>query len=100
MKVVAYAELLILGRVFFGAILRQNSLVAPLIYAHFLRARYHQSAFTRGAIGDAKGRIEARIRQPGVPPFAVQAWDTLLMLLNRWAGATIAPAQPAPAPAR
>jgi hypothetical protein len=104
MRVVAYTELLILGRVTFGAIFRQNSLLAPLIFVHFLRARYYQSTFTQKAIGDIRGRIDARLRQPGTPPAALQAWDTVLMLINRWAGAILTPAAPTaqagPAPAR
>jgi hypothetical protein len=89
MKVVAYTELLILGRVVIGLVLLQNSLVAPLVYAHFLRARHFQSVFTRGAVGDLRGRIDARVRAPGMPPVLAQGWDFVLSLLGRWAGATL-----------
>jgi hypothetical protein len=101
MRVVAYAELVILVRVLFGAIFRRNSLLAPLIFVHFLRARYYQSTFTQKAVGEIRGQIDGRVRQAGTPPAAVQAWDTFLMLVNRWAGAILTPAQPAgAAPAR
>lgn len=103
MKVVAYTELVILVRVIFGAIFRQNSLLAPLIYVHFLRMRYYQSAFTRSAVDDLHKQIDTRVRAPGIPPAVAQGWGTVNMLVGRWAGMTLAPAQPAapaPAPAR
>jgi hypothetical protein len=102
MRVVAYTELGILARVTLGAIFRQNSLLAPLIYVHFLRARYYQSPFTKNVIGSIRTQIDTRVRQPGMPPVAVQVWDMFLMLINRWVGLTLAPgpAQPAAAAAR
>jgi len=97
MKAVAFIELLIMARVLLGAITFRNSLLTPIFYAHFLRQRYYQSAFTRNAITLVNQRIEGYVRQPGTPPLAVQVWDTLKMLLSRWAGSTLAPQQPAAA---
>lgn len=98
MKVVAYTELVILVRVFLGAITFQNSLLSPLIFAHFLRQRYYQSAFTREAIGAATARIDGFVRKPSNPPMVVQVWDKIQMLVGRWVGTTLT-ANAAPAAA-
>ncbi|KAF8971549.1 hypothetical protein BDZ97DRAFT_1787061 [Flammula alnicola] len=90
MKVVAYTELLILGRVLIGAITLQNSLLAPLIFVHFLRQRYFQSAFTREAIAATTAYMEKLVRKPGNPPALVQVWDKGQMLVQRWAGVVLA----------
>ncbi len=89
MRVVAYTEVVILLRVVLGAILLQNSFLSPLIYAHFLRQRYHHSAFTREAIGFTITRAEKYIYQPGTPPVAKQIWDKAKMVISRWAGSTL-----------
>jgi len=94
MRAVAYVELIIFVRVLLGAITLQNSLISPLIYAHFLRQRYYQSAFTRDALAVTNGRIETIVRKPGNPPMVVMVWDKLKMLLGRWAGSALE-AQPA-----
>jgi hypothetical protein len=99
MKAVAYAELAILVRVILGALTFQNSLLTPIFFAHFVRARYYQSAFTRGAVSEAQKAIEARLAQPGIPPVANQVWTQFKFVVNRWAGATLEPAQPAAAAA-
>ncbi|KAF8898370.1 hypothetical protein BD779DRAFT_3443 [Infundibulicybe gibba] len=104
MRVVALTELLILGRVFIGAIaglpilslvlgyfITANSLLAPIVFAHFLRQRYYQSAFTREAVGLVTKRVDGYVRQPGSPPAAAQVWDKVQMLTSRWAGSTLAP---------
>ncbi|KII93422.1 hypothetical protein PLICRDRAFT_131170 [Plicaturopsis crispa FD-325 SS-3] len=91
MKAVAYIELVILARVVIGAVTFQNSLLSPLVYAHFLRQRYFQSAFTRDAIGVATRRIDALASRPGNPPVALQVWEKLKMLIGRWSGSSIAP---------
>jgi len=89
MKAVAYTELLIMGRIFLGAITFQNSLLSPIFYAHFLRQRYYQSAFTRDAIGLVDKHIDGYVRKEGVPPVAVQIWDKVKLALGRWAGSTL-----------
>jgi len=97
MRIVAYTEVVILFRVVLGAILLQNSFLSPLIYAHFLRQRYHHSAFTREAIGFTVTRVEKYINQPGTPPIVKQIWDKGKMVISRWAGSTLVqnPATPA-----
>lgn len=99
MKVVAYTELVIFVRVVLGAVTFQNSLLSPIIYAHFLRQRYYQSAFTREAIAATTKRIDAFVRKPGNPPMAVQVWDKIQMLGERWVGNALAPNQAPPAAA-
>ncbi|KAK7064407.1 hypothetical protein R3P38DRAFT_3383018 [Favolaschia claudopus] len=91
MKVVAYTELVIFVRVLVGAITFQNSLLSPIIYVHFVRQRYYQSAFTREAIGGATNYIDTFVRKPGNPPMLVQVWDRIQMLVGRWVGTTLAP---------
>jgi len=99
MRVVAYAEIVIFIRVFLGAITFQNSLVAPIIYLHFLRTRYFQSAFTREAIANWGGKADAYVRRPGNPPALVNAWDQGQGLMKRWAGVVLTPNDPGAAPA-
>lgn len=91
MKVVAYAELVIFVRVALGAITFQNALVSPLIYGHFLRQRYYQSAFTREALATTAKRVDALVRRPGIPPMVAQVWEQAKMLAVRWAGSNLAP---------
>lgn len=91
MKAVAFTELFIFVRVLLGAITFQNSLLAPIIFAHFLRQRYYQSAFTREAVGTTTARLDGYIRKPGNPPVVVQVWDKIQMLVGRWAGSTLTP---------
>lgn len=93
MRAVAFIELLILFRVTLGAALFQNSLLTPLAYAHFLRARYYQSVFTRSASAEVRKRIEVYVRRAGVPPVVGQVWDKFMMLVERWVGSALAPQQ-------
>ncbi|PSR71286.1 hypothetical protein PHLCEN_2v12800 [Hermanssonia centrifuga] len=97
MKAVAFIELIIMARVFLGALTFRNSLMTPLFYAHFLRQRYYQSQFTRIAVTSVKGRAEEYVRKPGSPPILAQIWDKFTMIVERWAGSTLAPQQPAQA---
>ncbi|THH26658.1 hypothetical protein EUX98_g7535 [Antrodiella citrinella] len=99
MKIVAFIELAIMFRVLLGALTLQNSLISPIIYAHFLRQRYYQSLFTRTAISVVHGYVDGYVRKPGTPPVAVTIWDKFTMILSRWAGSTLVPQQPAAAAA-
>lgn len=100
MRIVAYTEIVIFARVLLGAITFQNSLLAPIIFVHFLRMRYFQSAFTREAIADWGGKADAYIRKPGNPPAVVRAWDQGQGLMKRWAGVVLTPNAAPPAGAR
>lgn len=96
MKVVAYAELVIFVRVVLGAVTFQNSLLSPLIYGHFLRQRYYQSAFTREAFTATATRINGFVQGQGNPTLSM-VWDKTQMLIGRFAGSTLAPNPAAPA---
>jgi len=91
MRVVAFAELFIFLRVAFGAVLFRNSLVAPLVYAHFLRQRFYQSAFTREAVSYADGRISATLGNAAVPPVVGSVWGKAREITMKWAGSVIEP---------
>lgn len=95
MKLVAFIELAIMFRITLGALTWQNSLLAPLVYAHFLRQRYYQSAFTRTAVSVVYGYLDGYIRRPGVPPVVLNIWEKFILVVSRWAGSTLAPQQPA-----
>jgi len=98
MKVVAYTELVILVRVVIGALLLQNSLLSPIVYANFMRQRWYQSSFTREAVAVSTARIENTINQQGNPTLS-GIWGQAKGLIARWGGSSIAPAPPA-GPAR
>jgi hypothetical protein len=99
MKLVAYTELIVFVRVLLGAITFQNALIAPLIYAHFLRQRYYQSAFTRSALGTTTGRIDQYIAKANNPSVS-QVYNKVKMLVQRWGGSGIIEPQPTPANVR
>jgi len=100
MKAVAFAELIIFVRVLFGALLFQNSLLSPIIYAHFLRQRWYQSNFTREAVAVSTARIEATVTGQGNPTLT-NVWMQAKGLVVRWGGSSLAPPQAARAqPAR
>ena len=96
MKFVALVELIIFVRVLLGALTFQNSLLSPIIYAHFLRQRYYQSTFSRDAIIKVSTQIEQFVRRPGNPPIVVTVWEKGQMLVKRWAGVVLAPNPGAP----
>jgi transmembrane protein 33 len=100
MKVVAYTEILILARVIIGALMFRNSFLTPIFYAHFVRMRFFQSAFTRDAVILVTARIDAYINAPDVPPAVKRGWGTLQSLIGRWSGSTLnAPAAQTPSTA-
>lgn len=89
MKFVAVVELIIFLRVLLGALTFQNSLLSPIIYAHFLRQRYYQSAFSRDAVVMVSTRVEEFVRRPGNPPIVVTVWEKAQMLVQHWAGVAL-----------
>ena len=99
MKVVAYTEIFILIRVILGAIMLRNSFLTPIIYAHFVRMRFFQSAFTREAIIAATVKIDGYANRPDMPPIVKQGWVTFQGLIGRWTGTTLNAAAQAPPPA-
>ena len=91
MRIVAYAELLIFLRVVLGALTFQNSLLAPIIFAHFLRTRYYQSQFTQRSIAHVNTVITEFVRRPGNPPILASVWEKAQYGVQRWVGATLQP---------
>ncbi|KAI0067860.1 hypothetical protein BV25DRAFT_1911726 [Artomyces pyxidatus] len=96
MKVVAYTELVILVRVILGALVLRNSFVTPIAYAHFVRMRYFQSAFTKEAAHRVTYAIDGYVNKPDTPPAVKQGWVTFQGLVGRWTGTSL-PARTAPA---
>lgn len=94
MRVTAFAELAILFRVILGALTLQNSLLTPIIYAHFVRQRYYHSQFTREALVKVNSLIDGYVASPSFPPVVKQVWLSFRKMVGVWAGNTLAP-QPA-----
>jgi len=91
MKAVAYLELLLLARVTLGCLFLQNSIAAPIVYAHFLRQRYYHSAFTRDALVHFTTVIDGHANREGLPPIVPKAWGTTKAVIGRWGGSVLAP---------
>jgi len=93
MSMVARIELFILGRTVLGALFFRNSILVPLLYAHFLRLRYYYSAFTRDAVRVADEWIAAQIVGPSIPPQVKKAWEFARAGIVRWGGNILEPGQ-------
>jgi len=89
MRIVAFTELVIFIRIFLGAITFQNSLLSPIIYAHFLRQRYYQSMFSRDAIAISTSFVDGWVKKPGNPPVVVMVWERGKEVVRRWAGVVL-----------
>jgi len=98
MRIVAYTELLILARVTLGALVWQNSLLAPIIYAHFLRLRYYQSQFTQKAVGHVSSSIDGFVLKQN-NAMMTNVWEKVQMVIQKWSGTVLTQAAPAAAPA-
>ena len=72
MRFVSYSEVIIFIRVLFGAILFRNSLLAPLLYAHFLRLRFYMSSFTRAAMQHVRAELDKMTQHPSCLPHFVK----------------------------
>ncbi|CAE6422403.1 unnamed protein product [Rhizoctonia solani] len=99
MNVCAWAELVILIRVFVGVFLFWNGFIAPIAFAHFLRLRYYYSMFSRNAINAADGHIQNYVN--GTPAAKV-GYEKVKEVVTRWSGTVLVPAnaEPGPAPRR
>ena len=85
MRFVAYTELAIFARVLVGALLLRNSLIAPLLFAHFLRLRFYMSSFTRAAFQHVRGELDSLTQKPSCPPAVRQGYLMLTDLVSRYA---------------
>jgi len=99
MVVVARLELLILLRAIVGVPLMKNSLLVPIVYAHFLRSRYYYSSFTRDAVNTTTALIESYVNKEATPPIVKKAYGIAKTFIGRWAGSVLEPQPAAPAAA-
>jgi len=81
-------ELAIMARLIVGIILRRNSFGAPIFFAHFLRQRYYQSAFSREVTKKVAQVIDNQV-VPRAPPVIGAGWSQLKNLLAKWTGSTL-----------
>ena len=78
MTLVASLELALWFRILFSAIIfTKGSWILLAIYTVFIRARYSQSSFVQGAVGQFTGRVDALMANQSVPPAVRQGWETL-----------------------
>ena len=77
MTLVASLEIFLWFRVLASALLFQKgSWILLVIYSIFVRARYQQSSFVQGAVGQMTARGDALVANQGTPPVAKQSWET------------------------
>ncbi|KAM0749625.1 hypothetical protein T439DRAFT_326505 [Meredithblackwellia eburnea MCA 4105] len=95
MLFVSYVEVvLVFGRVLLGAITFQNSFLAPLFFAHFLRLRYYLSEPTRKAFADVNQRVDKLLAHPSCPPPVKKGVETVRMLIIRYSESALSVNQP------
>ncbi|KAL8737505.1 MAG: hypothetical protein Q9181_001605 [Wetmoreana brouardii] len=97
MTLVASLEIFLWFRVLFSAIIfTKGSWILLAIYTVFVRARYSQSSFVQGAVGQGIARVDALVANQSTPPAARQAWESVKRFgrqatdstdLNKYAGA-------------
>lgn len=75
----------------------QNSLLAPLFYAHFLRLRYYHSAFTRQAVDGVIVRLDGLVA--GQSPAVKNGYATAKGVVRKWAGSVLTKKEDGPAAA-
>ena len=89
MTLVAGLEILLWFRVLLSAItFAKGSWILLLVYTVFFRARFSQSTFVQGAIGQGSERVDALVANQSTPPAAKQAWQTLKGLAKQATDAT------------
>ncbi|WFD06134.1 Transmembrane nucleoporin [Malassezia vespertilionis] len=89
MRFVSYAEVVIFMRVLIGALVFRNSLLAPLLYAHFLRLRFYMSSFTRAAFQHVRGELDQITQSPSCPPPVRKGYLMLTDLVTRYASTVL-----------
>lgn len=77
MNLVANLELILWARVFIGAIFFMNSWILLAIYTIFLRARYSQSGFVRGALKTLELKGNALAADNNVPDGVKSGWSAV-----------------------
>lgn len=89
MRFVAYSEVLIMARVLLGAILLRNSLITPLVYAHFLRLRFYMSSFTRTSFQHVRAILDNATAKPECPAVVRRGYLTFMDLLHRYGNSVV-----------
>ncbi|CAF9933718.1 MAG: hypothetical protein HETSPECPRED_008971 [Heterodermia speciosa] len=78
MTLVASLELALWFRILFSAIIfTKGSWILLAIYTVFIRARYSQSSFVQGAVGQFSGRVDALMANQSTPPAVRQGWESV-----------------------
>ncbi|KAK4052198.1 Transmembrane nucleoporin [Microbotryomycetes sp. JL201] len=97
MLFVSFVEVvLVFGRILIGAITFQNSFLAPLFYAHFLRLRYYLSPPTRQAFGWVSAQIDHLINNPSCPAPVKKGVSTVRDLIIRYSESVLQVGQQQP----
>lgn len=91
------SDTLVLSFLIVGSDSFQNSLLAPLFFAHFLRLRYYHSAFTRQAVDGVTVRLDGLVA--GQSPAVKNAYATAKGVVRKWAGSVLTKKQDGPVPA-
>ena len=89
MRFVAYSEVAIFLRLLVGACMFRNSLISPLIYAHFLRLRFYMSSFTRQAFTHVGDVMDTATKDHRCPPVVRKAYLTGKDLVSRYASSVL-----------
>lgn len=77
MTLVASLEVFLWFRVLFSAIIfTKGSWILLVVYTVFARARYSQSSFVQGAIGQMVARVDALMANQSTPPAVRNGWET------------------------
>ncbi|KAL8654513.1 MAG: hypothetical protein Q9210_001458 [Variospora velana] len=89
MTLVASLEIFLWFRVLFSAVIfTRGSWLLLAVYTVFVRARYSQSSFVQGAVGQGVARVDALVANQNTPPVARQAWETVKRLGRQATDAT------------
>jgi transmembrane protein 33 len=89
MFLVAMLEIFLWGRLLLSALtFSKGSWILLGIYTVFLRARFSQSQFIKGAFEQLGARIDQQVQNPNVPPAVRQGWETVKNLLRQGVEAT------------
>ncbi|KAH8555059.1 hypothetical protein BGW37DRAFT_482287 [Umbelopsis sp. PMI_123] len=83
----------VMGRLILGAITFQSSAFSALLFAHFLRLRYHMSENTRTAFTNISNRLDKLLLPPQgnkkIPPVVQKVYNKTKVLLTRYGGSPI-----------
>lgn len=84
MTLVASLEIFLWFRVLFSAIIfTKGSWILLAIYTVFVRARYSQSSFVQGTVGQGVARVDALVANQSTPPAVRQGWETVKGLMRQ-----------------